>query len=240
MCDVCCPVPEWMDEKEATLMVQRGAPAGKKQKAEGGKQKAESAPVEPELVEYLQEWRRGVSVRENVPALHGAARQTLLEFCRRQPQSPAELLSVTGIGERKAAALRGVNSGGTGSVPQWSTRYAARRSQGFTGRGNDALAGRGPSFDEIARIRERRLNTVIDLVAELVERGRLDFDEKWIAAGRRQQIEDALARLGTPRMKTIKDALPQEITYGEIRLVAAKFRKTTSSFAGCTTPGALH
>lgn len=88
------------------------------------------------------------------------------------------------------------------------------------------LLAEGRSFEEIARIRERRLNTVIDLVAELVERGRLDFDDKWIADERRQQIEGAVARLGAGRMKTIKDALPEQITYGEIRLVVAKWRKT--------------
>ena len=225
MCDVCCPVPEWMDEKEATLMVQRGAPAGKKQKAEGGKQKAESAPVEPELVEYLKEWRREVAVRENVPAYIVLHDTTLLELCRRQPQSPAELLSVTGIGERKAAAygasiLEALEAfrNGTRATPREEAKVSPAEE-------TMRLLAEGRSFDEIARMRERRLNTVIDLVAELVERGRLDFDEKWIAAGRRQQIEDALARLGVARMKTIKDALPQEISYGEIRLVAAKFRK---------------
>jgi uncharacterized protein YpbB len=62
-------------------------------------------------------------------------------------------------------------------------------------------------------------------VAELVERGRLEFDPKWIAPERREQIEAAIQRLGADRMKTIKDALPPEITYGEIRLVAAKFRR---------------
>jgi len=68
---------------------------------------------------------------------------------------------------------------------------------------------------------------VIDLVAELVERGRIEFDDAWIAPGRRQEIEAAIQRLGVARMKTVKDALPDEITYGEIRLVAAKIRRGT-------------
>jgi ATP-dependent DNA helicase RecQ len=87
------------------------------------------------------------------------------------------------------------------------------------------LLKEGRNFEEIAQLRERRLATVVDLVAELVERGRLEFDPKWMAPDRREQIEAAIQQLGADRMKTVKDALPLEITYGEIRLVAAKFRR---------------
>jgi ATP-dependent DNA helicase RecQ len=90
------------------------------------------------------------------------------------------------------------------------------------------LLAEGRSFEDIARIRERRLNTVIDLVADLVERGSLEFDEMWVPAERRQQIEAAIARLGTNRMKTLKEALPEAISYGEIRLVAAKLTKSNA------------
>jgi uncharacterized protein YpbB len=67
---------------------------------------------------------------------------------------------------------------------------------------------------------------VIDLVADLVERGSLEFDENWMPAEQREQIEAAIARLGTNRMKMIKEALHESISYGEIRLVAAKLTKS--------------
>src|SRR6202043_773057 len=86
------------------------------------------------------------------------------------------------------------------------------------------LLAEGRGFEEIARIRERRVDTVIDLVADLVERGRIPFDERWVEAGKRAQIEEAIGRVGVARMKSIKDALPEEIKYGEIRLVAAKLK----------------
>ena len=65
------------------------------------------------------------------------------------------------------------------------------------------------------------VETVIDLVAELVERGRLEFDARWVGEERRAQIGAAIEQHGTSRMKTLKDALPEEISYGEIRLVVA-------------------
>jgi ATP-dependent DNA helicase RecQ len=98
------------------------------------------------------------------------------------------------------------------------------------------LLGEGRTFQEIANIRERRLNTVIDLVAELVERGRLAFDDRWVAPATRAQIEDAAKRSGTARMKTIKDALPEEISYGEIRLVLAARARTGSSEQASSPP----
>ena len=229
MCDVCSAAPEWMQEKgDATLVVDRAL--GGRQKAAGGKRKAErgrqNADVDPELIEYLKEWRRGVAVHDNVPAYIVLHDTTLEEICRTRPQSPGEMLDVNGIGERKAAAYGAAILEALEAFRKGAR--ATRREEAKVSPAEETmrLLAEGRSFEEIARIRERRLNTVIDLVAELVERGRLEFDDKWIAAERRRQIEDALVQLGAVRMKAVKDALPQDISYGEIRLVAAKFSKT--------------
>jgi ATP-dependent DNA helicase RecQ len=58
----------------------------------------------------------------------------------------------------------------------------------------------------------------------LVTRGRLLFDPRWVSAEKRALIEAAIEKHGTERMKPLKDALPEEISYGEIRLLAAAFR----------------
>ena len=137
------------------------------------------------------------------------------------------MLRVSGIGERKAVAY-----GPEILVALESYRKGARAAEREAPKVSPAeetmrLLKEGRNFEEIAQLRERRLSTVVDLVAELVERGRLAFDAKWIAPERREQIEAAIQRVGADRMKTIKDGLPPEITYGEIRLVAAKFRKSS-------------
>ena len=86
-----------------------------------------------------------------------------------------------------------------------------------------------------AREAEERQQAELEFALELVERGRLEFDERWIGPEKRAQIEDAAKRLGTARMKSIKDALPEEISYGEIRLVAAALGRAES--AGQTSSG---
>jgi ATP-dependent DNA helicase RecQ len=87
------------------------------------------------------------------------------------------------------------------------------------------LLAEGRSFQEIAAIRGRQLRSVIDLVATLVEKGELQFQNGWIDESKRASIEEACSRLGMERLKPIKEALPEEITYEEIRLVAAHLRR---------------
>ena len=43
----------------------------------------------------------------------------------------------------------------------------------------------------------------------------------WVGEARHNEIADAARRLGTDRLKTLKDALPPDVTYEELRLVVA-------------------
>ncbi len=223
MCDVCGAEPEWLAARSetATLAVERRR---KPKPVEGEPRRAE-ASLDTELLEYLREWRRGISLRDSVPAflvLHDSA---LEDLCRKQPRSLDELLGVSGIGEKKAdklgpAILEALEAYRNGA-------RATHREQAKVSPAEETmrLLAEGRSFEEIAQIRERRVSTVIDLVAELVERGRIEFDPLWIAEERRVQIQAAIEQFGTARLKTIKDAVPPEVTYGEIRLVAALHRR---------------
>src|SRR5882724_12194362 len=61
-----------------------------------------SDAVDPELREYMREWRRCTSQQQGVPAFVVMHDTSLDELCRRQPTSVQELLSVTGFGVKKA------------------------------------------------------------------------------------------------------------------------------------------
>src|SRR5260370_28557056 len=86
------------------------------------------------------------------------------------------------------------------------------------------LLGEGRTFDEIAQIRQRTLRAVVSLVADLIERGDAEFQPKWLPAERYSQIAAACRELGMDRLKPLKEALPPEIPYEEIRLVIALLR----------------
>ena len=59
---------------------------------------------------------------------------------------------------------------------------------------------------------------MVGLIANLVEKGELQFQTEWVDEAKLASIEEACARLGTRALKPLKDALAPDITYEEIRL----------------------
>jgi ATP-dependent DNA helicase RecQ len=216
-CDVCGSTTEWMSAAARGVSF-----AGK----ESRRQVAANVSVaDAELKDYLREWRRITAKEQGVPAFVVLHDTTLEEICRRQPSSIADLLSITGIGERKAevygkgilGALERYGGGARASaVPEKKTAPALETMR---------LLVAGNSFEDIAKIRGRQLSTVVNAVANLVERGDLEFQPAWIDRNKQAVIEAACAKLGINGLKPLKDSLPPEITYDEIRLVVARVRR---------------
>jgi ATP-dependent DNA helicase RecQ len=218
-CDVCGIATEWMTaaargmsyaEKESRLQVRAGVSA-----------------ADAELQEYLREWRRITAKEQSVPAFVVLHDTTLEEICRRRPASIADLLNVTGIGERKAevygkgilAALERYRDGARALDTLTSEKKTAPALETMR------LLEAGNSFEDIAKIRGRQLSTVVNAVANLVERGDLEFQPGWIDRNKQAVIEAACGKLGINGLKPLKDALPPEISYDEIRLVVARVRR---------------
>ena len=149
---------------------------------------------------------------------------SLDELCRKKPASLAELLQITGIGERKAelygqqifAAFEKFGAGARASVAAEKKVSPAEETM--------RLLSEGRGFEEIAQIRDRQLATVIGLVADLVEKGKLAFDLRWVNPEKRLRIEEVCGRLGLQWLKPIKEALPAEYTFEDVRLVVADLR----------------
>jgi ATP-dependent DNA helicase RecQ len=219
-CDVCGCMPEWMAVTESQAAV-RSVFVPRPSGASGASQ------VDPELVEYLRQWRRSISREQGVPAYVVLHDTTLEEICRVRPSSIRQLLSITGIGERKAdsygqellAALQRYEKGErAAALPEIKTAPMLETLR---------LVREGKTFEEIAAIRGRQVSTVIHGVASLVESGELAFSDAWLDPARVAVIEAACGRVGSDlqRLRPVKDILPPEISYDEIRLVAARLRR---------------
>ena len=87
------------------------------------------------------------------------------------------------------------------------------------------LLAEGRTFDEIARIRGRQRSTIVSMVSDLVERGEVEFQARWVDQGKQERIEKACAQFGLERLTPLKEALPPEFTFEEIRLVLARLRR---------------
>jgi ATP-dependent DNA helicase RecQ len=225
-CDVCSGAPEWLSEPKGTKRKKSSLSSV----AEGPAQQPGQAPpvvpdFDPELREYLRQWRGAVASQENVPAFVIMHDTSLAEICRKRPTSLAEIRGVSGFGERKTEhygqqildALERFRTGERAGIALDKKSKPAEDTM--------RLLAEGRSFEEIAKIRGRQLRSVIDLVANLVDNGELQFQDGWLDDGKLASIEEACLRLGMERLKPIKEALPPEITYEEIRLVAARLRR---------------
>jgi ATP-dependent DNA helicase RecQ len=233
-CDACGYTPAWLSQHPAGVTSTRRGSASSKESvgppvlaAQPNLMKTapkESAQVNPELREFLREWRRNTASEQNVPPFVVMHDTTLDDLCKRQPSSMPELLLVFGIGELKAKkygaqlldALKRFQAGNRAAPrPQAKLEPAADTMR---------LLREGKSLAEIAQIRGRRVSTIVSMVSDLVERGFVEFQPEWVQSGRRAKIEAACATLGLAHLRPLKDALPQDFTYDEIRLVVCCLR----------------
>jgi uncharacterized protein YpbB len=82
----------------------------------------------------------------------------------------------------------------------------------------------GRTFEEIGRVRERQLSTIVGTVANLIETGQIKLDPKWISPDAQPLIEAACLEKGVERLRDIKEAVPPYVSFEDIRLVVASLR----------------
>ena len=234
MCDICGAVPEWLSAPESTAKPKPplsvpSKPSPKPAPQPERKPAPEPAGVDQDLLAYLREWRRTVANRAGVPAFMILHDTSLEDLCRKNPTNLRELLRVSGIGERKAeiygaeifAALESYRRGVRASLVQVHANSPAEETL--------RLIAEGKTFAEIAEIRGRQLSTVVGMVADLIEKSRLEYRREWVGEAAERRIEEAAARLGVQWLKPLREALPPEITQEQIRLVVAHLRRKLQS-----------
>jgi ATP-dependent DNA helicase RecQ len=229
-CDMCAGTPGWL-EVEATRSRSRkragaGGP-GLEQRAAGEQPPvgASLSVADAQLREYLREWRRNTARDLGVAAfvvLHDTALDAL---CAAKPSTVQSLRGVSGFGDKKVErygreileALQRFNKGER-AKNDWHAAAAQPREDTLQ------LLEEGRTFEEMAQIRNRKVSSVVDMVTKLVEEREIEYDPKWVKAERYAQISTAVQQFGKERLKPVKEALPEEVTYDEIRLVAAHLR----------------
>lgn len=108
-CDACGYIPAWLAAQAVTTNVKRRRslptlvnalaplPPARNGTAVGG-----SGEINPELREFLREWRRETAKGQNIAPFVVMHDTTLDALCLQRPASSRELMEVSGIGERKA------------------------------------------------------------------------------------------------------------------------------------------
>ncbi|MGO9258295.1 MAG: RecQ family ATP-dependent DNA helicase [Bryobacteraceae bacterium] len=255
MCDVCGNLPEWMKTgaAEPRVKTKRARKAQRPAGQPAWEAPPPVMPPQPlreehpaprlqplpqprpqpvraggeaaDLIDFLKEWRRRKAQRLSVPAYVVLSDAAIEDLCRKQPTNLRELLAVNGFGERKAE-LYGSEIFSAFEAFRKGARAAAREvAQVSPAEETLRLLAEGKSFAEIAAIRGRQPSTVINMVADLVEKGRVEYDLDWVGAENHQRILEAIGLHGSHWLKPLREALPAEITYEQIRLVVAFTRR---------------
>ncbi|GGG20834.1 DNA helicase RecQ [Paenibacillus abyssi] len=187
------------------------------------------------LFEALRLWRKEAAAREGVPPFILFFDATLREMADKQPKNEQELLSIKGVGAAKAKKY------GTQllEVIQSANNTASSTNRSAPVKGQDAMADYGDrpshlvSFDmfdsgysveEIAAERAMGKVTIEGHIIRSAEEGYIPDWSRIIPAGQEEQIVEAVRELGAEKLRPIKDALPDEVTYFAIHGVICKHR----------------
>jgi ATP-dependent DNA helicase RecQ len=239
-CDVCGGMPEWLGlavSHENVRRVFAVAPRRSLDPAANSALAAMNQPDTEELREYLREWRRAMAKEQGIPAYIVLHDSSLDGICQVRPSTLAQLRTIAGIGERKAelygneilSVLQRFRDGARASQ---SAPASAPMQETLT------LLRAGKSIEEIATLRSRQVSTVLSTVAALVETGEVEFSASWVAPEKLTMIQAACSRCnedGYQRLKPLKEMLPAEISYPEIRLVVAKLRRENAQKQSATS-----
>ncbi len=230
-CDACGYLPAWLAEpaRARRSKGKRKAEETRPRRTSSQQDLGATAVPNPEheaIAEYLREWRRETAEGMGVPAFVVMHDSSLEALCAARPRTLEQLRAVSGFGDRKTSTygpqiLKALQEFSKGARAKRGIVRGPKPAE-QTAR----LLAEGRTFEEVAQIRGRKLATVTALVAEMIEQGELGFNPAWMDAEKRASIEAACRAHGMERLRPLKDALPEEITYEEIRIVVAHLRST--------------
>lgn len=192
------------------------------------------APVyEKELFEKLKALRLETARRENVPPYLVFSDATLLELATFFPTTLAELTRISGFGEVKVARygkrflqliVEYMEASGITSRMDEKTSVRLRRPKkeyaSDTKRETLALFKKGKKVSEIAKIRGLSANTIENHLAFFVGTGEVSLEDL-VPAEKVALIQKAIREHGAMSLGTLKSALSDRASYGEIRMVVA-------------------
>lgn len=194
-------------------------------------------PYEKELFENLKQLRNKIAHEENVPAYIIFSDSSLLDLATYLPLTQSDLPKISGFGAYKVEKYGRpfleviqdfCNSNNLESrihlkQPKRETkpRTTERNPRpGDTMRISYNLFKQGKNMAAIAEERGLSLTTIETHLSAYIAIGELLVDD-FVTFSKQQAIQKEVALHGVQSLKVLKENLPEEISYGEIRMVVA-------------------
>jgi ATP-dependent DNA helicase RecQ len=191
---------------------------------------------EKELFESLKVLRNKIAREENVPSYIIFSDSTLLDLATYLPVTKSDILKISGFGAFKAEKygqpfLELIQD--YCIAYKLSTRTDLKQPKrerkqisASTERASDTkrislqMHKEGKTINEIAEERSLSVNTIETHLSFFIAKQELQIGD-FVDTYKQMTIQKAAATFGTASLKTLKDNLPEEISYGEIRMVLA-------------------
>jgi ATP-dependent DNA helicase RecQ len=198
-------------------------------------------PYEKELFEKLKHLRNRIAREENVPAYIIFSDSTLMDLATYLPLTTADLLKISGFGQVKTEKYGQLflevvqdycneHKFETRINLKQPKRERKQRPPATVERSSDTrrvsynMFLEGKTIAEIAEERDLSTNTIESHLSYYITGGNLSIDDV-VDSAKQKAIQKAAELFGTISLKTLKENLPEEISYGEIRMVLASLLK---------------
>ncbi len=199
---------------------------------------SESDITHPQLFQTLKEWRSQKAKQDNIPHFHVLHQKTLIQIVVNLPDSLATLMEIKGIGkilsERYGEELVAIVSSYRKKhnikevvlhTPTPEEPITTKPPKENTKQVSLEMFERGMTLQQIATERGLVLTTIEGHLAHYVENGNVSVDDL-ISPEIRQKVEKEILQMRGKSLREIKQALPDEISYGDIKLIQAHLKKT--------------
>ena len=205
-----------------------------------GKKQASLDVPNAELYDTLKRWRDMVCEENGTPIYMVANQNTLKEIAEYMPFTKKDLTLISGFGKAKAEkygddildAVRDYcdrndlesNMAAKEGNPKRERKEKSIEEKTPTNIISFNLFKEGKSIAEIAKERNFAITTIEGHLVPFVAKGELDIN-KMVSEEKQLLIKEAIKIYGSESFKTLKENLPEDVTYGEIRMVMAAEKK---------------
>ena len=193
--------------------------------------KKEENILYPELYEILRLERAKIATSKNVPPYVVFSNSVLRDLTNNLPSNNDEFLDINGIGESKAFEygeifLEIINNYVKENNIKRSPKKINKKKRRYLGNSEFQtleLLNKGISLEEIAKIRGLAFSTVSGHVFHLIKNGHnIDYKSN-VDEDTKLRILEAIEKVGTDKLKDIKEIVDEKIEYDEIKSVVLEY-----------------
>ena len=198
------------------------------------------------LFEALRALRRRIASEKRVPPYVVFGDATLQQMAHYIPQSEDSLSRISGVGTvklgqygddflaviREYAREKDLTDRTAGLQLRSKSRSMAATHEGSTFEQTRQLLAQGLSLDEVAHRRGLAKSTIMGHIDRLVQEGEaIDLRRYLPPPERTKEIQDALLESQSNSLVPVKEALGEDYSYGELRLVRASMSQKATQDA---------